>query len=831
MDVLPFAVVPILPTMQALSVVLSITALSLLGALAALLRPSVAGVILRLAWRQKIPLLLLGSIIMTVWWARGHFQQSKPDSGRTLGADWPAARGGLNRCGAVQNAAGPAVGGVVWSAGRRGEAFYSSPAVVANRVYAVGSKGDRGCIHAFDLDTGRQLWQCQPVGFAATFSSPVVVGDLLLVGEGLHHTKMARVICVDRTTGQVEWTFQTNGHVECTPTVDQGRVYIGAGADGVYCLELDPAIADEQRLVWHAPGSRYPDAETCLAVGGGFVYVGLGLGGECLCRLDADSGEELGRLDMPYPVFSPPSIQDEKLYVGMGAGDYLTPLRDPAGQVCCVDLKAWRVDWTFPTPATVLGAVVATEEDLVFACADGNVYTIDRSGQLKRKWNSYAPIIASPAVAAGRVYVVNQDGMLYGLGRRDLEPVWQHRLGNPGRYVSSPTVAGDSVIVGTEHNRLLRVGRSASTSGLYVWPGDSGGAGAGGSIDDSPLPSRGYVRWQYSLDRVTEGPETVVVGPVAFGQHCILVPIAGEEERGLACLNQTSADSASPSLRWFLPSANKVVASPAVAGQLAFFVDGMRGDQQRSLCAVDLESGQRRWRHQVAPDCSGALTVDHSGVLVQANPNTLSLLGFDGQAEWSQRLGDVQHPVTTTAALVVVAVSDPALMVALDRPSGQVLWQVNLKHAPVTSPVLCERQVLIGTGYGVEMRRLVDGQVSWRSTPDCGGVAGPLAVDDDRFYFVNDRSTLVVAKLQDGRVLAKVTGIDAEFPPLVAPNGVMVRNADGLMFAHHDLWLKSFGPWCASQVGGATHPAVLHEGDVFLGIEGYGLACFSGEDP
>jgi hypothetical protein len=129
------------------------------------------------------------------------------------------------------------------------------------------------------------------------------------------------------------------------------------------------------------------------------------------------------------------------------------------------------------------------------------------------------------------------------------------------------------------------------------------------------------------------------------------------------------------------------------------------------------------------------------------------------------------------------------------------------------------------------MRRLVDGQVIWRSAPDCGGVAGPLAVDDDRFYFVNDRSMLVVAQLQDGRVLAKVTGIHPEFPPVVAPNGVLVRNADGLMFAHHNLWLESFGPWCASQVGGATSPAVVHKGDVYLGIEGHGLVCFSGEDP
>ncbi len=220
--------------------------------LAALRHPAVAATFIRLVWRQKIPLLLLGTALVTMGWAMSHFWRSNPDLSRTVGADWPAARGGLTRRGAVQEAAGPTVGGAVWSAGRRGEAFYSSPAVVANRVYTVGSKGDRGRIYAFDLDSGRQLWECRPAGFASTFSSPVIIGDLLVCGEGLHHTKMARVICVDRVTGKLKWTFQTNGHVECTPAVEQGRVYVGAGDDGVYCLELDPAVDDERRLVWHA---------------------------------------------------------------------------------------------------------------------------------------------------------------------------------------------------------------------------------------------------------------------------------------------------------------------------------------------------------------------------------------------------------------------------------------------------------------------------------------------------------------------------------------------------------------------------------------------------
>ncbi len=534
---------------------------------------------------------------------------------------------------------------------------------------------------------------------------------------------------------------------------------------------------------------------------------------------------------MPYPVFSPPSIQHGKLYVGMGAGDYLTPLRNPAGQVCCIDLATWQVDWTFSTPATVLGAVVATHESLVFGCADGNVYMLDRTGQLIRKWYSYAPIIASPAVTKGRVYVVNQDGMLYGLDLRRLEPVWQHRLGNPGRYVSSPTAAGGSVIIGTEQNRLLRVGRSLPPVDSRYWPGQSGGAGAGGSIDASPLPSRGSIGWQYSVDANDAELGTIVAGPVAVSGHHILVPTDGDDKRGLACLNWNPAEADSPSLRWFLPSTNGVSVSPAIMDQMGFFVDGVWGDPQRRLSALDLESGQRLWQQPVASDCSGALTIDHRGVLIQADSRAMSSLGFDGQLKWSQTLGAVNYPVATTSALTVVAISEPPRLAALDRPSGQVLWSIDLKHAPTSSPVIGHSCVLLGTKQGAQMRRLVDGKLTWLSSPDCGGVAGPLAVDDDRFYFVNDASQLIVAQLQDGRVLATMPGISLELPPLIAPNGLLVSDANRLLFARHDHWLESLGPWCPDEIGPSTSPAVLHQGRVYLGIRGRGLVCFDGGDP
>ena len=70
-----------------------------------------------------------------------------------------------------------------------------------------------------------------------------------------------------------------------------------------------------------------------LDVGGERVFVGLGQGGNALCILDAATGQELARRPVPYPVFSPPAVEGGQLIVGMGRGDYVRPVDDPAGDI------------------------------------------------------------------------------------------------------------------------------------------------------------------------------------------------------------------------------------------------------------------------------------------------------------------------------------------------------------------------------------------------------------------------------------------------------------------------------------------------------------------
>ena len=394
-----FAVIPILPVLPTLAALVAAAVTAILPLLLCLWRPRTL----------KRPRVSLATEIQSARAARsagrrvpgldllaefGQFAAVPP--GLEAAVSWPMSRGTLHRLGRLPDSLDPTQPTTRWKFRPLGTSFFSAPTVVGNQVYIVGSQGDRGSLHCVDATTGRRLWSHRPDGYRATFSSPVFAQGKLFVGEGLHHVCTGRLICIDltRQPGQTLWTFATSSHIECTPVVVDDRVFFNAGDDGVYCLQIPEFPAQPPRVVWHAPGTDYPDVETSLAVHQGRVYVGLGIAGHALVALDAATGRELSRIELPHPVFSPPAIDRGRLYVGMGVGDYITAAESPRGQVCCVDLDVMRCCWTFPLQGTVLGAVSVLPDCVVFGGSNGTVYRLSLQGELLEQRQLDAAIIA-----------------------------------------------------------------------------------------------------------------------------------------------------------------------------------------------------------------------------------------------------------------------------------------------------------------------------------------------------------------------------------------------------------------------------------------------------
>jgi outer membrane protein assembly factor BamB len=115
-----------------------------------------------------------------------------------------------------------------------------------------------------------------------------------------------QVRCLDARSGQVLWSFFTEGPVRLAPTLHEGRLYFGSDDGCVYCLQ-----AEDGRLIWKTravptdrriPGngriiSAWP-VRTSAVVQDGKVYVTAGMfpaDGVHLIALDAGTGAEVWR--------------------------------------------------------------------------------------------------------------------------------------------------------------------------------------------------------------------------------------------------------------------------------------------------------------------------------------------------------------------------------------------------------------------------------------------------------------------------------------------------------------------------------------------------------
>jgi outer membrane protein assembly factor BamB len=859
-----FAVVPVLiGPLQVLVTLLPYLILAVISALISLLHPRAVLKGLVILWRQKLQVAVVAALCVALavglWyggdWLWRTFGPETAVAAAVGGSDWPMARGSLHRRGAVAGDAAPTHGGVNWSYNRSGrEHFLSSPAVVGNRVYIVSADFSnaffkRGNIYCFDADSGAAVWKFTPPDYRPTFSSPVVSGRYLVCGEGLHETNDARVICLDISDDRepkVVWTHETRNHVECTPTIWKDRVVVNAGDDGVHCIALEPGPDGKARELWHAPGGKYLDCETALAVHEGKVYLGQGFDGNGLVVFDAMTGQEEKRLDVGAPVFSPPSIAGGKLYFAKGFADYIRNWEEarqmlvdkwersgipkdeierrrakigPEGTVCCVDLKTWQIDWEHKIKETALGCVAVAGEQLICAARNGTVYVLSTAGKLLGTWDSHATTVTSPAVTDKHICVVTGNGLLCVLDRQSLELVWQVRLGTPTEdikfFIGSPALARGRAYVGTVQDGFVCVGESGESRPVPLWTGALGGPGKAGNIDDSTIPSAGAQ--PITAREVAPG---TVRAPVALRGNDLFVPLAEGDQAGLACY---LADR--PDVRWYVPLALGVHQSPALYNETIWCVDGKPGDTGRKLRALDTATGKQRWHAPIDVKASGVFLVTEDQLLIQDLGGKLAGFSHQGARKWEQWIGELKHAPAVTKAMIVAAPADPPVLVALDRPSGRVLWRRPLEAVPTTSPVVRKDRIIVGTHRGLEVRSLLDGApVDDRRIEEGGGVSADFALLRDRAVYVNHLGELVIVNIGDGSVLGKLPGALAGRPPLVSRDTVLYLAKAGVMrLALQDdnlspqVWLNT------TVVGGLTSPLILADGRVYAGTANKGL--------
>ncbi len=233
-------------------------------------------------------------------------------------------------------------GDVVWRAIGPGAKVlhgqWSSPvaADVGGRIQVLFGGGD-GWLRSYDAATGRELWRFDgnPKGArwhprpgvlsrGSIIASPVVAGGRVFVamGQSPGHGNAPSLLHAispdgqgDVTASSLLWTSREVGRVVGTPAAQDGLLYVGDLGGTIHCLD-----AASGAHVWkHETGEAIWG---CLRLAGDRLYVGNVEGRMSVLRAGRRK-ELLAEIEMDAPLYSPPALDGDALYLATANRLYL----------------------------------------------------------------------------------------------------------------------------------------------------------------------------------------------------------------------------------------------------------------------------------------------------------------------------------------------------------------------------------------------------------------------------------------------------------------------------------------------------------------------------
>lgn len=430
---------------------------------------------------------------------------------------WSTYRGNPQRTGNTDGIAGPAAPKILWVF-KSQDHFIASPVPAGDQLLVSGLGAfNRPALMSLPLKSkasAEPTWtKSTPYLKLPVVSSPAVLGDKIVFGDGMHQTDGAVLHCLPAKGGLPVWSYAIPGelvHLEGAPSIAGTKVAIGAGSAGVVCLDSsrlsldgkdftaeaaqsemaahwkgllakyevdkkkdpdfaippgeDSLLKFSPKLLWQAGRGKWHVDAPVNAVGGKIVVASAFLdkekvGDRAVHCLDADTGEAVWRTPLTHNPWGGASIVDGTAVVGTSTISFDTKLvKGAKGEVLAIDMKDGSVRWKKEFPGGILGCVAATKDVAVFACTDGKVRALAlRDGERRWIYDAKMTIFASPAIAGDTVYVGDLKGVIHAIDLKGGNGKWTLDLGThaatraPGMIYGGISIADGKLFVATSN--------------------------------------------------------------------------------------------------------------------------------------------------------------------------------------------------------------------------------------------------------------------------------------------------------------------------------------------------------------------------------------------
>ncbi len=308
-----------------------------------------------------------------------------------------------------------------------------------------------------------------------------------------------------------------------------------------------------------------------------------------------------------------------------------------------------------------------------------------------------APVVSSPAVANGVVYIGSDNSNLYALDSFSGPAKWTYKAG--GAIGSSPAVAGGTVYFGSDDHNLYAVN---ADTGKERWRFETGN-----TITSSPAVAGNVVFFQsddgnlYAVDGATSQQIwKTFVGQASFSSPAIvdsIVYVSGGRDL-------FAIDAATGQQVWDFDLQGFVGSSPAVVDDVVY-VGSSTGD----VFAVDAKTGDQKWHFQAQSGVISTPAIADGMVFFGSlDQNFYALDAETGDQAWSFKAGDqiVASPVVSDG--VVYFVSYDTYLYGLDEKTGEERTRIQV-GITVSSPVIVDGVIYVASADGnVQARRPFD---------------------------------------------------------------------------------------------------------------------------